>query len=144
MAISIVPVGRARNSSSELVLKRLAIILQWELAVTCQQEMLCQHRCQGTREVSEGSNWQISYGQGKRIALGRTSGRGQGATQQIALQVIFNQHYLRALEKEPPFPEAPANWQGIRKRGNDFRKGFKKGLLEAVKKTYNHVPRKPL
>lgn len=46
---------------------------------------------------------------GKKNGLGMAHGRGQGATQQIALKVIFNQHYLRALEKEPPFPEAPAN-----------------------------------
>lgn len=54
-----VPVGRGGSFSCELVLKCLAIICQWKLAVACQDEMLCQHRCQRTREVSEGSNWRI-------------------------------------------------------------------------------------
>lgn len=38
---------------------------------------------------------------GKRISLGWVSGRGQGATQQVVLEVILNQHYLRLWRKSP-------------------------------------------
>lgn len=54
--------------------------------------------------------------------------RGQGTTQQIALKVIFNQHYLRAFWKaDPPFPRGICQFDSSTgKEETTFEKALKR------------------